>query len=49
MYPLQVVIEINATTFQCVKIAWCLFQAGFLVGIFYNPEDAGDRFLRNVG
>jgi hypothetical protein len=25
------------------------FRAGFLLGFFYNPEDEGDIFLRNVG
>jgi hypothetical protein len=23
--------------------------AGFLLGIFFDPEDRGDMFLRNVG
>jgi hypothetical protein len=25
------------------------FHAGFLLGLFFDPEDAGDMFLRNVG
>jgi hypothetical protein len=25
------------------------FQAGFLLGLFFDPEDGGDMFLRNVG
>jgi hypothetical protein len=25
------------------------FHAGFLLGVFLNPEDGGDMFLRNVG
>jgi hypothetical protein len=24
-------------------------QAGFLLGLFFNPEDEGDIFLRNIG
>jgi hypothetical protein len=24
------------------------FQAGFLFGLFFDPEDGGDMFLRNV-
>jgi hypothetical protein len=28
--------------------AWCLLQAGFLLGLFFGPEDR-DMFLRNVG
>jgi hypothetical protein len=26
-----------------------LLQAGFFLGLFVNPEDGGDMFLRNVG
>jgi hypothetical protein len=25
------------------------FHASFLLGIFFDPEDEGDMFLRNVG
>jgi hypothetical protein len=25
------------------------FHAGFLLGLFFNLEDGGDMFLRNVG
>jgi hypothetical protein len=25
------------------------FRAGFLCGLFFDPEDGGDMFLRNVG
>jgi hypothetical protein len=25
------------------------FHTGFLLGIFFDPEDGGDMFLRNVG
>jgi hypothetical protein len=25
------------------------FQAGFLIGLSFGPEDEGDMFLRNVG
>jgi hypothetical protein len=25
------------------------FHAGFLLGLFFGPEDRGDMFLRNVG
>jgi hypothetical protein len=26
-----------------------LLPAGFLLGLFFDPEDGGDMFLRNVG
>jgi hypothetical protein len=25
------------------------FQSGFLLGLFFDPEDEGDMFLRNIG
>jgi hypothetical protein len=25
------------------------FHAGFLLGFFFDPDDGGDMFLRNVG
>jgi hypothetical protein len=25
------------------------FQAGFLLGLFFDPEDRSDMFLRNIG
>jgi hypothetical protein len=25
------------------------FHAGFLLGLFFDPEEGGDMFLRNVG
>jgi hypothetical protein len=30
------------------RLATC-FHAGFLLGLFSDPEDGGDMFLRNVG
>jgi hypothetical protein len=28
---------------------WYLLHIGFLLGLFFNPEDEGDMFRRNVG
>jgi hypothetical protein len=25
------------------------FHTGFLLGLFFNPEDGGDVFLQNIG
>jgi hypothetical protein len=25
------------------------FHVGFLLGLFFDPEDGGDMFLRNIG
>jgi hypothetical protein len=36
-------LKVNRTLF-----ATC-FQAVFLLGLFFDPEDKGDMFLRNVG
>jgi hypothetical protein len=30
------------------SFAFCLLHAGFLLGLFFNPEDGSDMFLRNV-
>jgi hypothetical protein len=32
---------------QAALISTC-FQAGFLLSLFFDPEDGGDMFLRNV-
>jgi hypothetical protein len=34
--------------FEAEPLATC-FNAGFLLGIFFDPEDGGDIFLRNIG
>jgi hypothetical protein len=29
--------------------ACCLLHAGLLLGLYFDPENGGDMFLRNVG
>jgi hypothetical protein len=33
--------------FRGALLATC-FHAGFLLGLFFNPEDGGDMFLQNM-
>jgi hypothetical protein len=33
--------------FRALLATW--FHAGFLLGLFFDPGDGGDMFLRNVG
>jgi hypothetical protein len=37
----------NPLKFKALLATW--FHAGFLFGLFFNPEDGGDIFLRNIG
>jgi hypothetical protein len=30
-------------------VACCLLHAGIFLGLFFNPEDGSDMFLRNTG
>jgi hypothetical protein len=34
---------------QMKSSAWYLLHTGFLRGLFFDPEDGGDMYLRNVG
>jgi hypothetical protein len=42
----QVTFRTNMTP-QSALLATC-FDAGFLLALFFDPEDGGDVFLRNV-
>jgi hypothetical protein len=37
----------KSSVFWDITLAIC-YQAGFLLGLFFDPEDEGDMFLRNV-
>jgi hypothetical protein len=41
-------VVMKISIFWDIKLATC-FHAGFLLGLFFDPEDGGDMFLRNVG
>jgi hypothetical protein len=43
--PSATELDSNRSSF---KLAPC-FHAGFFLSLFFNPEDGGDIFLRNVG
>jgi hypothetical protein len=34
---------------EVIALLTTCFQAGFLLGVFFGPEDNGDRFFRNIG
>jgi hypothetical protein len=40
---------INLSFWQEDWSACYLLHTGFLLGLFFNPEDGGDMFLQNVG
>jgi hypothetical protein len=37
------------TTMESMGSACYLLRAGFLLGLFSDPEDGGDMFFRNIG
>jgi hypothetical protein len=48
LFSADVSEEHIASIFSRALLATC-FQAGFRLGLFFDPEDGGDMFLRNVG
>jgi hypothetical protein len=42
-------VEEKAEEETSVKAGSKQAHAGFLLGLFFDPEDVGDMFLRNVG
>jgi hypothetical protein len=41
--------RLNSRSSEKPGSAWQLLLAGILLGLFFDPEDEGDMFLRNVG
>jgi hypothetical protein len=54
MFPVQMLHAcrlVERDMFSCCRIwgsACCLLHAGFLLGLFFNPEDRGNIFLQYV-
>jgi hypothetical protein len=47
--PLKVNRHFGGTYRLCLHALLATrFHAGFLLGLFFDPEDGGDMFLRNV-
>jgi hypothetical protein len=46
---LRISEKINQHKSISLRSASYLLHAGFLLGLFFYPEDGGDMFLRNVG
>jgi hypothetical protein len=50
-FEVLIAVVMRSTVFWDIRralLATC-FYAGFLLGLFFDPEDGGDMFLRNVG
>jgi hypothetical protein len=45
----MVYLEQTTRVSKQASYAYYLLPAGILLRLFYNPEDRGDMFLRNVG
>jgi hypothetical protein len=45
---LKITIFWDITPFSPLLLSTC-FYAGFLLVLFFDPEDGGDMFLQNVG
>jgi hypothetical protein len=41
-------LKINRHFGETCHSAWCLLYAGFLFGLFFDPEDGGNIFLAEV-
>jgi hypothetical protein len=44
----EVLTAVVMKGYNAVYSSVTCFHAGFLLGLFFDPEDGGDTFLRNI-
>jgi hypothetical protein len=49
MFEVLTAVGMKSTIFWDIRVCFATcFHAGFLLGLFFDPEDGGNMFLRNV-
>jgi hypothetical protein len=46
---MTIIIAIKDWLKELLSLLAICFHTGFLLGLFFDPENGGDIFLRNVG
>jgi hypothetical protein len=49
MINFNIILPKSPVQHELQKSFCYLLHVGFLLGLFFEPEDGGDMFLRNVG